>query len=31
MSQLPKNKYIVQYFGGDIVSRDGQKIVITLM
>ena len=31
MSVLPKSKYIVEYFGGDIVSRDGQRVVVTLM
>jgi hypothetical protein len=31
MSSLPKSKHIVEYFGGDIISRDGQKVVITVM
>lgn len=31
MSVLPKSKNIVEYFGGDIISRDGQRVVITLM
>lgn len=31
MSRLPKSQYIVKYHGGDVISRNGQKIVITLM
>ena len=31
MSVLPKSKNIVGYLGGDIISRDGQRVVITLM
>ena len=31
MSTLPKNDFIVKYHGGDIISRNGQKVVITLM
>jgi hypothetical protein len=31
MSVLPKSKNIVQYYGGDILSREGQRVVIILM
>ncbi len=31
MAVLPRSKNIVQYFGGDIVSRENQRVVITLM
>lgn len=31
MNILPKSKNVVEYFGGDIISRDGQRVVITLM
>ncbi len=31
MSVLPKSRNIVQYYGGDIISRDNQRVVVTLM
>ena len=31
MSVLPKCKHIVEFFGGEIVSRDNQRVVVTLM
>ena len=31
MSVLPRSKNIVQFFGGDIISRDNQRVVVTLM
>jgi hypothetical protein len=31
MAVLPKSKNIVEYVGGDVISRDGQRIVITVM
>ena len=31
MSILPKNDFIVKYYGGDIVQRNSQKVIITLM
>lgn len=31
MSVLPKSRNIVQYYGGDVISRDNQRVVVTLM
>ena len=31
MAVLPKSKHVVEYAGSDVISRDGQRIVITVM